>query len=558
MKKIRYLALTVIIFAATLALPAQAHDWLWVSHPEGYTHESGQGVATDAAGNTYVTGGFSYSISFGAITLVTAGNYDIFVAKLGPDQNWLWAVRAGGTGDDGGSGIGVDASGNVYVCGSYHDQASFGSFQLTGMGLCDAFAAKLDSEGNWLWASSGVSPGYDAASAIAVDPAGNCLVAGCFQELAVFDDLTLVSQGERDIFCGKLDSSGNWLWACRAGGIEDDVAHGFALDAGGNSYVCGNFQATADFGTAALTSMGGYDIFAAKLDPEGNWLWAVRAGGPDTSNFIPDVARGIATDPAGNVLFAGTFMGFGNFGPTNLVTGGDLNADIFVAKLDGDGNWLWVAQGQGTSTDVAYCLATDASGNAWLSGLFYETLSFFGVGSITSAGSTDIFLAGVDLSGEWFCARRAGGIHIDRGFGICCDAGGNPLLTGSFMATADFGNTSLTSVSGEDVFVARFGCQSANGEEVADHVPPCTLAGIRPNPSSSAVSIEIEVSAGRHPLQLCVFDLRGRKVGTAFSGVLDGGRHNISWNWDPLLPPGVYILRLTDGSVTRTARLARL
>ena len=409
MSKMKALMLIFAAVATGFTLHAQSADWLWALNPGGSVHEFGQGVATDAAGNTYVTGGFSQSISFGATTLISAGNYDVFVAKLDPDQNWLWAVKAGGTGDDGGDGIGVDSSGNVYVCGSYHDQAFFGSIQLTGLGIYDAFVAKLDTDGNWMWASSAVSPGYDIARAIAVNDTGNCYVSGCFQELAVFGSLSLVSAGETDAFVGKLDPNGNWLWVSRAGGTENDQSYGLDLDASGNVLVCGNFRQTADFGTFELTSLGGYDIFAAKLDGSGNWLWAVRAGGPDTSDFIPDIARGIAADAAGNVLFTGTFLGFGNFGPTNLVSGGNLNADLYVAKLDNAGNWLWASQGTGTSTDVGYCIATDQFGNAWLSGCFYETLSFFGVGSITSSGSTDIFLAGIDAAGEWFCARRAGG-----------------------------------------------------------------------------------------------------------------------------------------------------
>ena len=93
-------------------------------------------------------------------------------------------------------------------------------------------------------------------------------MTGGFQGTATFGSHTLTSNGDKDIFAAKLDPSGNWLWAVNAGGIRYDWGIGIAVDGAGNAYVTGDFEGTATFGSHTLTASGGYwdkDIFVAKL-----------------------------------------------------------------------------------------------------------------------------------------------------------------------------------------------------------------------------------------------------------------------------------------------------
>jgi len=148
------------------------------------------------------------------------------------------------------------------------------------------------------------------------------------------------------LLCGAMvlgAQAPQWQWAVSAGGTEWDIGQTLAIDSQGNQYVIGRFGYTATFGSHILTASGGEfdeDIFIAKLDPSGNWLWVVQAGG-----IGDEWARCIALDGENNVYIGGYFEGTAAFGSQTLTAGGgEFDEDIFVAKLDASGNWLWAVK----------------------------------------------------------------------------------------------------------------------------------------------------------------------------------------------------------------------
>ena len=139
--------LLFILALCSIALFAQNEDWLWAKKAGGTDYDNGYSIAVDANGNSYVTGVFWGSATFGATTLTGSGNFDVFVAKLDSNGNWLWAKQTGGTSFDFGYGIAVDANGSSYVTGFFMESATFGTTPLTSSGGYDIFVAKL-GEGN--------------------------------------------------------------------------------------------------------------------------------------------------------------------------------------------------------------------------------------------------------------------------------------------------------------------------------------------------------------------------------------------------------------------------
>ncbi|MDD4223028.1 MAG: SBBP repeat-containing protein [Candidatus Cloacimonetes bacterium] len=367
-------------------------------------------------------------------------------------QEWSWAATAGGVNSDRGSRIARDSAGNLYVTGYFNGGATFGASTIYGAGQ-DTFVAKLDPSGYWLWAvPCGGINSDDKGTDIAVDAQGNCYISGYYRGIGTFGPYTLTPVGATDVFVAKLDSGGNWLWAASGGGTDWDYGNGIAVDNLGNCYVTGSFGDTASFGQYSVTLNPAdwvCDIFIAKLDPAGNWLWARRAGGSD-----PDYGMDVAVDGAGNCYVTGSFYDdVADFGPDEF-TQNECDC-AFISKLDIAGNWLWTERAGGSWPCAAggNGIALDEDGNCFVTGSFFETIGF-GATPLTSNGEeySDIFIAKLDPAGNWQWAKRAGSTNYDEGKGICADSAGNCYATGYFNDTADFGPTNLSSAGFGDVF----------------------------------------------------------------------------------------------------------
>src|ERR1022692_4879088 len=212
-KNLQFLIMLTIICLSATTIKAQSPDWLWAEKAAGVADEQGNSIAVDSSGNSYVTGYFnSTTITFGSTTLTTAGGYDIFIAKYNANGNVVWAKRAGGSGDEGGYGIAVDGSGNSYVTGYFNSSSiTFDTITLTGAGGNDMFIAKYDSSGNVMWAKSAGGSNNDIGNGIAVNSSGISYITGNFTSSSItFGSTTLTnaSNDTSDIFIAKYDANG--------------------------------------------------------------------------------------------------------------------------------------------------------------------------------------------------------------------------------------------------------------------------------------------------------------------------------------------------------------
>ncbi len=184
---------------------------------------------------------------------------------------WLWANGAGGSGMDACTDVVCDSLGNLYVTGYFQESAGFGDEIVNGNGDYDIYIAKLDIEGDWEWVATAGGYGLDAGITLTRDNAGNLYAAGAFSASAFFGSTTLTSVGNQDVFVAKLDSNGNWLWAKKAGWTAYDNAYEIDTDQQGNVYVAGWFTNSGQFGDIFITSGGNEDMYLAKLDSYGHW-----------------------------------------------------------------------------------------------------------------------------------------------------------------------------------------------------------------------------------------------------------------------------------------------
>jgi len=438
-------------------------SWQWAKGGGGYTLDYGYCVATDSSGNCYVTGKFFDTAVFGTTTLTSYGTMDIFVAKLDNRGAWQWAVNAGGLKSDEGYSIAVDEDGNSYITGVFYWYAYFGDTNLSSIGGKndpDVFVAKLDTNGNWQWAVRGGGYVGDVGYGIAVDEYGNSYVTGHFMWSAYFGSIYLTSQGSADVFVAKLDPNGNYQWAVSGGGSLADYVCDIAVDSDGNTYLTGDFEGNATFGADTLISLGNVDVFIAKIDSDGNWTWA-RSGGSSS------IERGydIAMDSGDNAYVAGVFLTSITFGTITLSSQGSW--DVYVVKLDSTGTWQWAVSAGSSSTEGAWGIAVDHNDHPFICGVFGGAVTI-GESTIISLDSHDVFVATLDNTGTWQWAMSAGGTNWDEGYALTSDRSGSVYVTGYFDGSALFGNTTLVTQGQYDVFIAKLTYGSGNQPPVAD------------------------------------------------------------------------------------------
>jgi hypothetical protein len=328
-------------------------------------------------------------------------------------------------------------------------------------------SASILSAQTFTWAKNMGGTSLDNGLSIAVDASGNVYTTGYFQGTADFDPgagvSNLTSFGGTDIFVSKVNAAGNFVWAKQLGGTNYEYGKSIAVSSTGNVYITGNFVGQADFdpgaGTFNLTSGGFDEAFVSKLDASGNFVWAKQLGG--SSN---DYGYSIAIDGSQNVYTSGGFQGTSDFDPSaaifNLTSTG--NYDIYVSKLDINGNFVWAKNMGSTAQDIALCITVDGPGNVLTSG-YFEGVADFDPSAVTytlsSVNARDIFVSKLSSTGNFVWAKQIGGGGNQIANSIVTDASGNVYTTGSFENSADFdpsaGVFSMNSAGATDIFISK-------------------------------------------------------------------------------------------------------
>jgi|GEM_PF-495661 len=396
--------------------------------------------------------------------------------------NFIWAKSSGGSNSEAGLSIAVDSNGNSYTTGIFEGTVDFDPSadvdSFTSAGAYDIFITKFDPDGNYLWTKTLGGISDDLSYSIALDNSGNIYTTGFFVATVDFDPSANVdsftSAGFQDIFITKFDPDGNYIRTKTIGGNGGDSADGITVDSDGNIYTTGYFQNTVDFdptgdGANLISAGAAFDIFLAKYDSFGNYLWAHSFGGSGVDRGVS-----VAGDGSGNIYTTGAFEGTVDFDPSgnvaNLIAAG--TKDIFIAKFDRSGNYIWAQNlsGNGNDFEFGVRLAVDSSGNSYTTGNFSGTVDFdpgSDVDSFTASGLNDIFITKFDPDGNYLWTKTLGSTGDDISYSIALDSSGNTYTTGSFQNTVDFdpgaGIANLTSAGGQDTFIAKI---DANGNYI--------------------------------------------------------------------------------------------
>jgi len=427
-------------------------------------------VATDSSGNIYVTGHFSGTVNFnpnGNTSLTATGTTSVFVAKYDSNDDLIWVDQMGGNATtssgitDSGTGIALDASGNVYVIGNFKDSsATFGSTILNNAGGGAAFVEKLNAAGTVLWAKIYGTSGEDPVG-VGVDSSGNVYTLGVNWSASTDADWTY------DIF--KFRSSGAAVWSESIYTHEPGLVNGFAVDGSGDVFVDGIFQGTVNFSPTGrphdITSPEVNDPsgFILKLNTSGKLQWVSAFIGQTVDSSNGDVElQSLVLDNSGNVIVGGNYVGTVDFnsGTTTLPTaGGGL-----LAKLNSSGGLVW-AEGLVGSTSVS-ALAVDGSNNIYAIGVFSTTVAFNPSNSSqiwTAAGPLDSFVLEVNASGSFDQVDTFGGPGSCYATAVSVETNGTVVVVGGYEGTVNFdpngnngdGDMTSSSTTSYDLFILQ-------------------------------------------------------------------------------------------------------
>ncbi len=390
----------------------------------------------------------------------------------GQTQTLSWVQSIGGPGPDEGIAITVDASGNIYTTGFFSDSIVMnplnGSFGLKVSGISDMYITKSDAFGNLIWVKSIGGFEHIVGKSIVVDENENVYLTGFFLGEVDFDPgngvYSLSNPGAFiSAFICKLDQNGHFVWANKLEGYHWDEGYDIKLDSEGNVYTTGFFGGTVDFdpGPAVhfITAHGNFNGFISKLDKDGHFLWA-----KSLSNESIIGITDLAIDDSGNLYLTGEFDKTADFDPGPDVYNLTSNniRDIFLCKLDDQGDFVWAYNVGGSGQDSGGAIAFN-NGHIYITGAFRDTVDFDpgpGISSLISLDAYNCYISKYDTDGNFKWVKSISEADASYGGSLVVDHMNNIYVTGSFTGVANFnmgfGGPKLPSAGKQDVFISKY------------------------------------------------------------------------------------------------------
>jgi hypothetical protein len=364
-------------------------------------------------------------------------------------QTLDWAVAHGGSQFDQGTGIAVHSDGTIVSVGAFRNSMDAdpgpGVTTLISQGGTDWYIIKLSASGQLVWARSIGGTNNEEAASVAIDPSGNVIVVGWVNGTVDMDpgpgvdEVTTVALD--DVAILKLDPDGNLLWHHVFGSNVSDRGRSVTCDNDGNIHLVGNLLGPVDVepgpGTTLIGGAGGTDAFVMKLAPDGALIWAASMGGPSA-----DIAHGVAVDVFGNVFVTGDFAATGDFdpGPGTAILTVDSLLNIFMVKLDMDGDLQWARSIGGKNFDRGRGVAVGPDGGPVFTGALQSTNVDLdpGPGEFIIPGNDlgDAFLVKLDAQGGFLWAIPLTS-NFNIGLDVAVDEWGRIYVAGGFGTTSD-------------------------------------------------------------------------------------------------------------------------
>ena len=371
-----------------------------------------------------------------------------------------WVKTYGGPSTESAKIIKTDSDGNLFVIGNFMDTVDFdpgpGIENKISNGGNDVYILKLNSAGNFLWVRTFGNSANDIVEKAQVDKLNNIILTGRFSASLDFDPSLNVdiktSNGFSDTYILKLNNLGNYLWSKTVGGTGNDVSRGLSINSTNDVTIAGNFFQTVDFdpGPAVVNKTApSVNIYILQLNEAGNFNWVKVLEGP-VANSVQ--VNDLMFDNNDNLLLNASYKDSIDVDPGPgtqylLDTNDPLQYNLFILKLDANGNYVWAKQFDNAVGNTAgiSVLSFDSVGNYYLGGLFVGNVDFdfsASVYSYTTPKSASYILK-IDSNANFIWAKHMGGFsgnwpEIEAVLGIAIDSQSNVSLCGIFKGYEDF------------------------------------------------------------------------------------------------------------------------
>ncbi|HQJ96082.1 MAG TPA: hypothetical protein PLN17_03095 [Candidatus Cloacimonas sp.] len=467
------IVMVILLSMYVFALQGQNSGWDWVrsfggvevnSYDYANPGERFDFLASDQSNNIYVAGRMLDEAIAGDIHLHGNGDFDVVVAKLNPQGQYIWATNLGGTKKDLPTGLSLDANGNVYLTGLFSGTLKVGGFTLQSWGYSDIFVAKITSEGIWQWVSQAGSQiaredefegeildelgefSFD----IQTNEQGSSVVLGIAHGLAQFGSNSLNCRGE-EWFLASIDTGGNWTWAKSLGErINGEKIYSMAMTLDREHYIlsvasAGSEDEIIEPGVGYTPDIPGL-LLISKHNLNGETLWET------TTSMSPLYIKRLISDETGNVYIAGIGDVVG-YGEQSLHEEGIA----FVAKVDSLGSYNWIRVISSDNYEAStFNLAIGSDSKLYV---LSETSNLVGGFPYRAIESHHAMLSAYDTDGKFLWAQSFGEGSSEISFkapGLILDTQNRIIVSGNFDGEVSLGQFRLNSDYWSDAFVGRF------------------------------------------------------------------------------------------------------
>ncbi len=361
--------LSLIISLHVANLLAQAPDTLWTRTYGGNEYDAGKSVVQTIDGGFIIAGGTD---SFGA------GQRDVYIIKTNFTGDTLWTRTYGGTDSDYSNSVAQTVDGGYIIAGTTH---SFGE------GEVNIYLLKVDASGDTLWTRTYGGTGGESGLSAQETSDGGYIITG---------STSSYGEGYHDVYLIKTDSSGDTLWTKAYGGVDWEIGWSVQETSDGGYVIAGT---THSFGEGDL------DVYLLKTDANGDTLWTKTFGGAEA-----DRAYSITQTAEDGYLIAGITRSFGVD-----------ETDVYLIKTDASGDSLWTRTYGGIGYDVGLSIRQTSDVRFIITGF---TNSF-------SEDNSDIYVIKIDADGDTLWTKTYGGAENDQGFSVTQTADGGYLVAGA-------------------------------------------------------------------------------------------------------------------------------